>query len=122
MTPKYKYTVLVNTINFDFDGQVNPQSFTYEFSSGTLIDMRNAALEKVNDMNIFFRDEMPKNQQFDSPLVANQKKYRNTNGYSIDVFFCVDNLEYQILGDEDFQEEGQEAEAYEFKRMNLILV
>lgn len=122
MTPKYKYTVLVNTINFDFDGQVNPQSFTYEFSSGTLIDMRNAALEKVNDMNIFFRDEMPKNQQFDSPLVANQKKYRNTNGYSIDVFFCVDNLEYQLLGDEDFQEEGQEAEAYEFKRMNLFLV
>ncbi len=122
MTPKYKYTVLVNTINFDFDGQVNPQSFTYEFSSGTLIDMRNAALEKVNDMNIFFRDEMPKNQQFDSPFVAKQKKYRNTNGYSIDVFFCVDNLQYQIIGDEDFQEEGQEAEAHEFKRMNLILV
>lgn len=59
---KYKYIVSIHTINFDSDGQVNPQSFAYEFSIGTLMDMRNAALEKVNDMNNFFRYEMPEDQ------------------------------------------------------------
>ena len=110
MTPKYKYIVSINTMNFDSDGQINSQSFKYEFSIGTLLDMRKKAFEKVSNMINFFRDEMPADQQFNSPVVAQKKIYRNTNGYSIDVFFLVDEYDYHLIGD------MHEAEALEIAK------
>ena len=115
MKTKYKYIVSIHNINFDSDGQINSQSFKYEFTDGTIVEMRKDAFDKVNEMTNFFENEMPADQQFDLPSVAKQKRYKNTNGYSIDVFFFVDEYDYHISGDM-FEEEALVIEAFEIAK------
>jgi hypothetical protein len=111
---KYKYVVAVTTINIDGDGNHKTEQFDTPFTDGDLPTMRREAFEKANDLTKFFENEMSKGHEFDSALVAELKGYRNVNGYSIDIIFFIDDLDYPIEGDYELQEEMMEVEELEF--------
>lgn len=116
MKPKYKYTVNVHVIAFDAAGQPKGEPFHYEFDSGDLPTMRSQAFKKANDLMDFFENEMPAGTEFHSPIEAQLKGYKNIQGYSISIYFYIDDYDYQIEGDEELQEEMLEVEEIEFKR------
>jgi hypothetical protein len=111
---KYKYVVSVTATNIDGDGNIKNEQFDYTFENGDLLTMRNEAIDKANDQIDFFEHEMPAGQEFDSPLEAELKGYKNIRCYSLSIFFFVDDLDYQIEGDKEIQEEMMEVEQREF--------
>jgi hypothetical protein len=119
MKKEYKYIVSVTTINFDANRNPSTQSFYYTFENGDLPTMRSEALDKANDITYFFENEMPSGHEFDSGIEAELKGYKNTNGYCIDIFFFIDDDDYQIKGDDDAKDESLEVEQIEFEKMGF---
>lgn len=119
MKKEYKYVLTCNTIIIDDKGKIKSESWGQTFNSGTLPEMRNEAFTKHNDLVEFF-DEFNDDEKFDSPLAAGIKGWKNTKGYSISICFYIDDLDYQIVGDEDFQDEALEVEENEFNSIGYF--
>jgi hypothetical protein len=111
---KYKYIVAITVINFDGDGNHKTKQWNKPFENGDLPTMRTEAFEYANQMTIMFECEMPPGHEFDSGLVAELKGYKNVNGYSVSIYFQIDDDDYHIEGDYEIQAEEMEVEQAEF--------
>jgi hypothetical protein len=107
-----KYQVYVHVLKANNEGKFDSENFEYEFQGPNLFDERKKAIAKVKDLESFFNNEMPEGNQFDSPLVAQLKGFKNFNAYSIDIFFINDyGDDYQIYGEEEELIESLQIEA-----------
>lgn len=97
-----KYIVRVNILKSNEKGGINSEDFEYTFQESALIEARNKAVAKVQELEQFFNNEMPEGSAFSTPLEASLKGFKDFNAYSIGLSFVPnEDWEYQIYGEEE---------------------
>jgi hypothetical protein len=87
------YKTVLNTIHFDENGKITTNSQEFIFEDSNPLIAREHAILKAVALNL----EYGSNPLYDSHFITEQKGYKNSNGYSLNVFFESHNSENEIF-------------------------
>lgn len=87
------YKTVLNTIHFDENGNITTNSQEFIFEESNPLIAREHAILKAVALNL----EYSSNPLYDSHFITEQKGYKSSNGYSLNVFFESHNPENEIF-------------------------
>lgn len=93
MTTFYYKTVL-HTIHFDENGKITTNFQEFIFEDNNPLIARERAILKAIELNL----EYSTNPLYDSHFITQLKEYKNSNGFSINVYYQSQNPEDEIFG------------------------
>ncbi|MDA9343562.1 hypothetical protein N9R06_00510 [Algibacter sp.] len=114
-----KYKVTVNILTSDKEGNFKSKDYDYNFKDENIFKARKKAIAKVKELeNEFaFGDE-----NYDSPLVAQLKNFKDFKAYSINLLFLPENGYGGCLYGEGTEEtiETLQSEVYHYAEQDDI--
>ena len=113
------YLVTVNIMTADENGNKKSKNFDYTFQEKDLINSRNNAIAKVEELEEEF---LHGDAKYDSFLEAKLKDFKNFNAYSINLFFVSDEgFKYCLYGEDEEQTiEALKAEVFHYAEKSNI--